>query len=98
MTWSENFVIVSTDVVNQNTTFTITETKVYVPIVTLSTQDNAKLLTQLKPCFKRTINWSNYLSKPELLAQNPNLNYLGEPSFQGIIDFLFWHLKMIHKE
>ena len=47
------------------------------------TQDNAKLLQQLKSSFKRIITWNKYLSKPELLAQNPNLNYLVEPSFQG---------------
>ena len=46
----------------------LTETKLYVPLVTLSTQDNAKLLTQLKSGFKRTINWNKYLSKLELLA------------------------------
>ena len=73
-----------TDVADQGTTFTITETKLYVPVVTLSTQDNAKLLTQSKSGFKRTINWNKYLSKPELLAQNPNLTYLVEPSFQGV--------------
>ena len=84
LTWSTNCVIVSTNVANQNATFTITETKLYVPVVTLSTQDNAKLLTQLKSGFKRTINWNKYLSKPELLARNPNLNHLVEPSFQGI--------------
>ena len=48
LTWFPNYVIVSTDVANQNVTFTITETKLYVAVVTLSTQDNAKLLTQLK--------------------------------------------------
>ena len=48
------------------------------------TQDNAKLLQQLKSSFKRIITWNKYLSKPELLAQNPNLNYLVEPSFQGL--------------
>ena len=62
--WSASCVIVYTNVVNQNATFTITETKLYVPVVTLSTQDNAKLLTQLKSGFKRTINWNKYLSKP----------------------------------
>ena len=36
--------------------FKITDPKLYVPVVTLSTQDNAKLLQQLKSCFKRTIN------------------------------------------
>ena len=49
--------------------------------MTLSTPDNAKLLQQLKSAFKRIINWSKYLSKPELLAQNPDLNHLVEPSF-----------------
>ena len=52
--------------------------------MTLSTQDNAKLLQQLKLGFKRVINWNKYLSKPELLAQNPNFNHLVEPSFQGL--------------
>ena len=66
--WYANCVIVSTKAANQNATFTITETKLYAPAVTLSTQDNAKLLTELKSGFKTTINWSKYLSKPELIA------------------------------
>ena len=45
----------------------MTETKLYMPVVTLSTQDNAKLLPQLKSGFKRRINWNKYLAKPELL-------------------------------
>ena len=64
--------------------FKITDTKLYVPVVTLSTQDNSKLHQQLKCGFKRTVNWNKYLSKPELLAQNPNLYHLVEPSFQGV--------------
>ena len=40
--------------------------------------------TKLKSGFKRVINWNKYLSKPELLRQNPNLNYLIESSFQGV--------------
>ena len=43
LTWSTNCVIVSTNVANQNVTFEITDTKLYVPAVTLSTQDNSKL-------------------------------------------------------
>ena len=43
LTWSAGFVIIYTDVANQNPTFTITETNLYVPVVTLSTKDNAKL-------------------------------------------------------
>ena len=52
--------------------------------MTLSTQENTKFLQQLKSGFNRLINWNKYLSKPELLAQNPNLNHLVEPSFQGV--------------
>ena len=84
LTWSARCVIIYTDVNNQVPTFTITETNLYVPVVTLSTQDNEKLLPQLKSGFKRTISWNKSLSKPELLAQNANLNQLIEPSFQGV--------------
>ena len=42
--------------------FKIIDAKLYVPVVTLSTQDNAKLLQQLKSGFKRTINWNQYQS------------------------------------
>ena len=44
LTWFTNCVIVSTNAANQNATFEITDTKLYVPVVTLSTQDNFKLL------------------------------------------------------
>ena len=53
LTWSAGCFIIDTDVTNQVPTFTITETNLYVPAVTLSTQDNAKLLQQLKSGFKR---------------------------------------------
>ena len=52
--------------------------------MTLSTKENAKLLQRLKSGFKKVINWNKYLSKPELLRRNPNLNHLVEPSFQGV--------------
>ena len=83
LTWSANCVIIYTDVADQNLIFTIRETNLYVPVVTLSTQNNAKLLPQLKSGFKRTISWNKYLAKPELLARNANLNHLIERSFQG---------------
>ena len=44
LTWSRNCIIISTNVENQNPTFTITETTLHVSVATLSTQDNAKLL------------------------------------------------------
>ena len=84
LTWSADCVIIYTNVANQIPTFTITETNLYVPVVTLSTQDNAKLLPQLKAGFKRTISWNKYLPKPELLARNTNLRHLIESSVQGV--------------
>ena len=81
LTWSSTCVITNS---NGAGTFEITDAKLYVPVVTLSTQENTKLLQQLKSGFKRVINWNKYFSKPELLAQNPNLNHLVEPSFQGV--------------
>ena len=81
LTWSSTCVI--TDC-NGAGTFAITDTKLYVPVVTLSTQENTKFLQQLKSGFKRVINWNKYLSKPESFRRNANLNYLVEPSFQGI--------------
>ena len=84
LTWSSTCVLIATSIPNQNATFAITDTKLYVPVVTLSTQENTKFFQQLKSGFKRVINWNKYLSKPELLAQNPNLNHLVEPSFQGV--------------
>ena len=84
LTWSSTCVLISTNIPNQAAIFEITDTKLYVPVVTLSTQENTKFLQQLESGFKRVINWNKYLSKPELLAQNPNLNHLVEPSFQGV--------------
>ena len=82
-----NLILTSTCVIansNGAGAFAITDTKLYVPEVTLSTQENTKFFQQLKSGFKRVINWNKYLSKPELLAQNPNLNHLVQPSFQGV--------------
>ena len=60
MTWSDKCVLSNN---TKATAFAVTDTKLYVPVVTLSTQDNAKLLQQLKSGFKRTINWKKYQSK-----------------------------------
>ena len=65
-------------------TFPIINTKLYVPVITLSTQENAKLLQQLKYRFKRTINWNKHQSKVSSEVQNKYLDCLINPSFQGI--------------
>ena len=81
LNWSANCVIIYTNIANQ---VPITETNLYVPVVTLSTEDNEKLLPQLKSGFKIKISWNKYLAKPELLARNQNINFLIEPRFQGV--------------
>ena len=81
LTWLSDCVITDS---NGAGTFEISDTKLYVPVVTLSTEENAKLLQQLKSGSKRVINWNKYLSEPELIRRNPNLNHLVEPSLQGI--------------
>ena len=84
LTRSADCVIIYRNVANQVPSFTIIETNLYAPVVTLSTQDNEKLLPQLKAGFKETISWNKCLSKPELLRRNPRLNHLIEPSFHGV--------------
>ena len=65
LTWSSTCVLIATGVPNQAATFATTDTKLYVPVVILSTQENTKFFQQLKSGFKRVINWNKYLSKPE---------------------------------
>ena len=81
LTWSKGCVITNSTGEGK---FAITETKLYVPVVTLSTKDNEKLLQQLKWGFKETISWNKYESNIKTFAQNRYLNYLINTSFQGV--------------
>ena len=81
LTWSEDCVISSAV---GETRSKITDTKLYVPVVILSTQDNATLLEQLKPGFKRTINRNKYQPKVWTERQNQYLDFLIDPRFQGV--------------
>ena len=81
LTWSKDCVITYSTGEGK---FAIAETKLYVPVVTLSTEDNEKLLQQLKSGFKKTISWNKYESSIKTFAQNRYLNYLINPSFQGV--------------
>ena len=62
----------------------ITDAKVYIPVVILSTDDNAKLLHQVKSGFKQTIKWNKYESKQQQNSPNQYSDFLIEPSFQGV--------------
>ena len=82
--WSDKCILVAGTAANQKPEFKITDTKLYVPVVTLSTQDNVKLLKQLESGFKRTIIWNKYHSKTANQAQNRHLDFLNDPSFQKV--------------
>ena len=64
--------------------FKITDTKLYVPVVTLSEENDIKFLEQLKSGFKRTIKWNKYRSQMTIQPQNNNLNYLIDPIFTNV--------------
>ena len=81
LTWSKDCIITNSTGEGK---FSITETKLYVSLVTLSTKDNEKLLQQLKSGFKKTTSWNKYESSIKKFAQNIYLNYLINPSFQGV--------------
>ena len=73
--WSKKCIIVAGTLNNQNPSFQIIDTKLYVIVVTLSTQENIKFLKQLESGFKRTINWNKYLAKTNNQARSRYLDY-----------------------
>ena len=67
-----------------NSTFKITDTQLYVPVVTLSTKNDKTLLEKLTKGFKRTIKLNKYGSEMTNQTQNNNLNYLIDPTFTKV--------------
>ena len=67
-----------------NAIFKITDTKLYVPVVTLSTKDDNNFLEQLKSGFKRTIKWNKYRSEMSNQTKTNHLNYLIDPTFTKV--------------
>ena len=78
---SEDYVISSA---TGATKFKITDANVCVPVVILSTQDNSKILQQLKSGFKRAINLNKYQPKVSPERQNQYLDFLIDPGFRGV--------------
>ena len=76
-----------------NASLKITECKLYVPVVTLSAENDNKLLEQSKTGFKRTIKWNKYRSEMSNQTKNNNLNYLIDPTFTNV-NRISYHLKM----
>ena len=62
----------------------ITDTKLYVPVVTQSKENDIKLLEKLKSGFKKTIKWNKYQSQMSVQSNNNNLNYLIDPTFTNV--------------
>ena len=87
LTWSNNYVLADMTVANNPPTgleFQIKDTKLYVPVVTLSKENDIKLLEKLKSGFKKTIKWNKYRSQMTIQPQNNNLNYLIDPTFTNV--------------
>ena len=79
--WSKNCILVADIVANQNPRFPINDTKLHGIVLTLSTEENIKLLKQLESVFKRTINWNKYLLKTTNQTENRYLDFLIDPNF-----------------
>ena len=83
LNWIENCVLTTSANANK-TTFKITDAKLYVPVVTLSTEDNAKLTKQLNEGFKRPVYWNKYKIIPiKEYNQNHYIRQLLDSSYQG---------------
>ena len=80
LTSSEGFVISSA---TGETKFKMTDTKLFVLVVTVSSQDNAKRLEQLKSGSKSTTNWNKRQTKASTERQNQYLDFWIDPIFQG---------------
>ena len=68
----------------ENAIFEVTDTKFYVPVVTLSKENDIKLLELFKSGFKKTIKWSKYRSQMTIQPQNNNLNHLIDPTSMNV--------------
>ena len=64
--------------------FEITDCKLFVPVVTLSAENDSKLLEQLKSGFRRSIKWNKYMSQMSNQNKNNNLNYLIDTTFSNV--------------
>ena len=98
LTWFKNCVLISKSTrdphysapidrkidVPENATFKMTDTKLYVPFVTLSKENDTKVLEQLKTGFKRNTKWNKYRSQMIIQPQNNNLNYLIDPTVTNV--------------
>ena len=69
---------------HQQTDFHRADIKLYVPVVTLSIENDKRLLEQLKSGLKRIVKWNKYRSQTTVQSNNNNLNYLTDPTFTNV--------------
>ena len=83
LTWKKEFVL---STAADDTVFIINDTKLYVPVVTLSKEDNKDFIEQQDKCFQRSIYWNEYKTKEQTEDGNANsVKYINlDPSFQGV--------------
>ena len=81
LTWSAKCIF--TDSIDAGT-FAITDTKLYIPVKTSSTQDSKKLLQQIKLGFKYTVSWNKHINQKNNTITKPILGFLIDPSFLGV--------------
>ena len=79
-------------------TFQINKAKLYVPVVTLSINDNIKFLENIKQGFKRTISWNKFRSEITTQTKNNNLDYLINPTFGNINIFFQLSFKNVNDD
>ena len=68
----------------ESAAFKIKDCKLYLPVVTLSAENDNKILEQLKTGYKRTIKWNQYRSEMSNQTKNNNLNYFIDPTFTNM--------------
>ena len=78
--------------------FQITDTKLCATVVTLSTENDKKILEQLIWGFKRTLKWNKYRSQMTIQNNNNNLNYLIDPTFTKVNRLFVWLFEEMMKE
>ena len=88
LSWTKDCALIEKNNNIAGVNFVITSTKLYVPVVTLSINDNIKFLENIKQGFKRTVSWNKYRSEITAQPKNNNLDYLIDPTFR-IINRLF---------
>ena len=98
LTWSKNCILADMTVdaagnpaivATTGLELKITDTKLYVPVVSLPKENDIKVLEQLKSGFKRTITWNKYRSQMAIQPRNNNLNYLIDPTCTNVNRLFF---------